>query len=135
MLLKSQQSLGTGITPLFWAAHHGDTELCKHLIKEGAIVNRFIAEGFLQGDTPLHWAVIAQQPQICKILIDLGASLDAQNFQGMTPLHEAAYRGYTSLASFLLQEGADRTLQDNDGATAGDLAKAHSKELNLVFIS
>ena len=126
-------SIGTGITPLFWAAHHGDSELCKLLIKEGAIVNRFIAEGFLQGDTPLHWAVIAQQSQVCKILIDAGVSIDAQNYQGMTPLHEAAYRGYTSLAALLLNEGADRTLQDNDGTTAGDLAKAHSKELSGLF--
>lgn len=47
----------------------------------------------------------------------------AKDKEGQTPLHYAVLTGEKGLVSLLLRHGVDKTLTDNEGLTAADLAE------------
>lgn len=57
-------------------------------------------------------------------LIECGAEVNYQNecFNGNTPLHLGVIKNDADLVKLLLKNNADKTLFNNDGKTAGDLA-------------
>ena len=58
-----------GWTPLFHAAHHGNTEAVKLLMQSGAAVNHGVETGF----TALFSAVMGQHVEAVGALLDAGA--------------------------------------------------------------
>ena len=56
-----------------------------------------------------------------------------QSNSGSTPLHCALSRGHERCVQMLVQKGVDQTIKDEDGKTAKDLAKAHSKAMVKVL--
>jgi ankyrin repeat protein len=58
-----------GWTPLFHAAHHGNTEAVKLLIRSGADVNHGVETGF----TALFSAVMGQHVEVVRAPLDAGA--------------------------------------------------------------
>ena len=63
-----------------------------------------------------------QEMRIAEALLDAGAAVDARNPEGQTPLHLVVERENVAGVELLLARGADRTLLDNNGESAFDVA-------------
>jgi hypothetical protein len=77
--------------------------------------------------TPLHEAIGWgwRSEHAARILLELGADPNAQNDCKETPLMLAAAQHYDpDMCTLLLEHGANRTLVNNDGQTAYDVAKS-----------
>lgn len=74
--------------------------------------------------TALHAASYAGRTTAAQLLIDHGIAMDQQGpFNGFTALHDAASQGHITTVDVLVRAGADRSLRNNAGETALDLAK------------
>jgi hypothetical protein len=74
-----------GITPLSWAALHGETVILEALLERGATIDASNRDG----GTPLHAAAFLGHADIVALLIRRGASLAAQNHRGDASLDAA----------------------------------------------
>lgn len=77
-----------------------------------------------QGQTPLHNAA-AHSFNVTSVFIKAGANINAQDNHGRTPLHAAisAEEMSSDVVQLLLAEGSDKTIKDNNGLTARELAQ------------
>lgn len=106
-------------TPLHGAVRHGQLELAKNLVMNGARVNVYNDEGL----TPLHYAVMSGNPEIVQYLIDHGAFLNVPEKElGSTELHLSVAMGYTDITDILLEHGAAMDVADYNGKTPFDYA-------------
>jgi ankyrin repeat protein len=118
-----------GDTALHAAAFSYDTAMARELLGRGANIrprNR-------RGAEPLHAAVMggpgsarwipAQQRAVILFLIDAGADPNATAAGGVTPLHRAVRNRCSAAVEALLSAGADRSLANDSGSTASDLAR------------
>jgi Acyltransferase family/Ankyrin repeats (many copies) len=71
-----------GVTPLAWAALHGDVETLRLLIERGADLNARNRDG----SSPLHSAAFVGRVQAVGLLRDRGARADARDGGGGTPI-------------------------------------------------
>lgn len=71
-----------GSTLMSAAAFHGQAQIVKYLLDQGADVNASNADG----NTPLHVAAFLCRKDIVQLLLDHGASLTAKSHRGETPL-------------------------------------------------
>lgn len=74
---------GTGCTALHFATRFNRTNVIKHLLREGADVNR---QDRIIKNTPLHWAICRNYTEVIRILIDNGADVNIRNEINQTPL-------------------------------------------------
>ena len=112
VLLCCQESLGKtegaewveqgGLTPLLFAARHGDAASVELLIAAGAPIEDTGAAG----TTPLVIAAQHGWNEVAAVLLERGADPDAAG-AGHAALHWAALRGDRELAAMLLAHGAD----------------------------
>jgi ankyrin repeat protein len=111
-----------GVTPLYWAAHRGFSEVVKLLIDKGADVNTTAG----RGETPLHIAVCFGHLDTVKQLLACGAKVNCRDHSGMTPIHVAALSGHDYIIKELVDfvDDADELLvqKDYDGLTALHIA-------------
>ena len=80
--------------------------------------------------TPLHLASYCGKLEIARVLLDRGANASAKNVRGLTPLHMVSRGGQedgAGVAQLLLKHGADINAQDENHATALDLALYHER--------
>ena len=59
--------------------------------------------------------------------------INGQSSSSSTPLHCALTRGHEDAVRLLVQNGADKSIKDEDGKTAENLAKEHSKLMVQVL--
>jgi ankyrin repeat protein len=71
----------------------------------------------------LHAAVASRNAEAVALLLDRGADPNARQQVGYTPLMGAANAGREDLVDLLLRHGADRTLVNDEGKTAADIAR------------
>lgn len=115
---------GDGETALHRASAHGQIEVVKYLIKQGANPN--IADHI--GNTPILAASYQGYAEIVKILIDAGADVNAAEERlKFTPLHEAVMKGHASIVDLLLSHGANPNAKTIDGRTVIDWARAEGR--------
>ena len=105
-------------SPVADAAMHGDTEIVRSLLKEGADVNA--AQG--DGMTALHWAAENGDVALAEMLLYAGANVGAVTRLGdYTPLHLASKAGNAPVAATLLDAGSDA----NAATTTGGATPLH----------
>lgn len=117
----------SGLTPLMYAAGHGNTGMVKMLLARGAAVNAAsgpsygppvrngtIALGHL---TPLMLAASAGSTETVRVLLEAGAEVNAKDVRGMTPLMLAVAtdRPNQDVVRLLLKKGATPLAQSNNG--------------------
>lgn len=92
---------------LWFAVEHGEMELARQAIEDGANVSSRNSE--FHNQTALHCASQfgAGHPCMVKLLVSHGADVNARNCYNNTALHEAAFWGYKETVCKLLELGAD----------------------------
>lgn len=73
--------------------------------------------------TLLHIAARTGRVEHVKLLVEMGAQVNAIGDMGYTPLHDAALAKQRQSVELLLKLGADRSIRDEDGNTAADIAR------------
>jgi hypothetical protein len=111
-----------GETPLMMAALKDQPALCRVLIDRGAAVDH------ASGWTPLHYAASGNSLEATRLLLSQGARVDPRAPNRRTPLMLAAQYASEEVIGTLLATGADPSIQDQNGATAADLARAQGRE-------
>ena len=96
-------NLGSGPTPLHYAAKSGSMAVVRFLLRSGAVVDA--SDGGQL--TPFYYAVDGNRPAIAATLFRAGADPRVKGKNGKTALHRAAGNGSLKLVSFLLRNGAD----------------------------
>ena len=108
MNLTAAQERQLELDELLWfAAEHGELDLARQALQDGANISSTNDEFYNQ--TALHCATqfLAGHPAMVELLVEHGADVNARNCHNNTPMHEAAYWGYSTTVAKLLQLGAD----------------------------
>jgi len=92
-----------GTTALQWAAHNGDADLVRRLIKAGADVSAFND----YGATPMSEAAERADAQILDMLLKAGADVESPNSMGQTALMTVARTDRLDAAKLLLAHRAN----------------------------
>jgi uncharacterized protein len=92
-----------GTTALHWAAHNGDADLVRRLIKAGADVSAFND----YGATPMSEAAERADAQILDMLLKAGADVESPNSMGQTALMTVARTDRLDAAKLLLAHRAN----------------------------
>jgi len=108
MNLTAAQERQLELDELLWfAAEHGELDLARQALHDGANVSSNDADFYNQ--TALHCAsqFLAGHPAMVELLVEHGADVNARSCHNNTAMHEAAYWGYGPTVAKLLQLGAD----------------------------
>jgi uncharacterized protein len=119
------RTIGDGQTALFMsllapdAGRTADDRCALALLNAGADS----ALGHESGAMPIHLAAASNYLGALQALLELRPQdVDAKTNIGITPLMMAATEGHAEAVRLLLKFGADRTLKDDEGLTAKDVA-------------
>lgn len=101
-----------GLTPLYFAAGHGFTDIVRLLLERGADpdVGRETGLG-----PPLVQAAYHGYMETLKALLEHKADIDNIDYSRRTALHQAIWRGEDEAAQFLIKAGADPNTADRLG--------------------
>jgi len=121
-----------GLTPLYWAAVNGQTELVQKLIDITG-VNTSCSD---DGDMALHVASMSGHIELVILLLEHQADVNASNHtDGVTPLYVAARNGHTEVVKLLVDHNADvNASRHTDGATSLYVAaqNGHTEVVRLL---
>lgn len=125
-----------GLTLLGIAAHYGQYEVVKTLVKNGVQINALSHSklSFIPQNTALHAAIAgAKSIEVIDFLLTNGADPNISDSEGHTPLHIAAFEGNTSIAERLLKKGAE-IKTNKSGKTPIEIAeeRGNSKFIKLI---
>jgi ankyrin repeat protein len=110
-----------GLTALGIAAHYGQVEAVRTLLRLGADVNQLSQSKipFIPSNTALHAAIAGDRSvEVVKILLDHGADVTLTDSNHHTPLQAAAFNGNVEIGRLLLEKGADVNAQHCNSQTA-----------------
>jgi len=130
-------SIGEGQTALFMsllapdAGQPIDDRCAVALLKAGADSSLRHESGAM----PIHLAAGSNYIDALQELLDQRPQdIDAKTNIGLTPLMMAATEGHADAVSLLLKLGADRTLKDDEGLTAKDIAIKNGNEFLISLL-
>ncbi len=112
-----------GWTALHLAAFFGEADSVRALLSAGAAVDA--RSNNPMQNTALHAAQVFNQVEASRLLLDAGADVNAKQHGGFTALHAAAGNGCEAMVDLMLSRGANKTLRDDSGKSAADLAAKH----------
>lgn len=125
------KTIGEGQTALFMsllapeAGQSADDRCALALLKAGADSSLKHESGAM----PIHLAAASNYLGALQGLLDLRPlDVDAKTNIGITPLMMSATEGHAEAVRLLLNFGADRTLKDDEGLTAKDVAIKNRNE-------
>ncbi|MCF8210735.1 MAG: ankyrin repeat domain-containing protein [Rhodoferax sp.] len=88
------------------------------------------------GAMPIHLAAASNYlGALTELLARRPQDIDAKTNLGITPLMMAATEGHADAVNLLLQFGADRTLKDDEGLTAKDIARKNGNEALIPLLA
>ena len=91
---------------LLSAAYHGNIEVAKQQLADGADVN--VKDKDYRNETPLQYAAQEGHKKVAELLIANGANVNAKVFgNGETPLQYAVQEGRKEIVELLITNGAD----------------------------
>ncbi|MFD4707512.1 ankyrin repeat domain-containing protein [Gottfriedia sp. NPDC058432] len=125
-----------GLTLLGIAAHYGQYEVVKTLVKNGAQVNALSHSklSFIPQNTALHAAIAgAKSLEVIDFLLTNGADPNISDSEGHTPLHIAAFEGNMTIAERLFKNGAE-IKTNNSGKTPIEIAEERGNSEFIKFI-
>jgi len=145
-----------GGTPLMYAALGGNVEIVQLFIQKGAELDEVAKNGWsplmiaaakgyagvagellgnaadpnltdVYGWSPLMRAVYEGREEIVRLLVnETSTRLNLSGESGITALHVAAIQGYAHLVKILLEYGADKSIRDESGRTAYQIAQLNN---------
>jgi ankyrin repeat protein len=114
-----------GVTPLYYAAQNGHTEVVNFLLSRGADTKQAAKDG----QTPIHIAVATQNCSVAEALLNADKTLiDVPLPDGSTPLHIAVDNRDLETVKLLLREGANAQLLDKEGVAPIHIAAMQGKQ-------
>ena len=120
----ANKPMADGTTPLHWAAHNGDVDLVKRLLKAGAKAGT--ANDY--GSTPMSEAAERADAEIIKLLLKAGANVESPNPEGETALMTVVRTSNVDSTKVLLSKGAKVNAREQwRGQTALMWAAAQSQ--------
>lgn len=120
-----------GYTPLMWALNADYTEEIEMLL---STKNTKLDAKSDDGETLLMAAIKSENYKIARLLLkSKKVDIDSQNEWGETALILAVTRCFVDIVRLLLQYGAIRSLKDNCGRTAQDVA-ARNLDVGIVNV-
>jgi CubicO group peptidase (beta-lactamase class C family) len=115
---------GPGAQERLWeASKQGDTAEIVRALHDGADIEALDTRTSRNGRRALNWAAFNNRPDAVRVLLERGAAIDATNKTGFTALHHAAEAGSGEVIDLLLASGANRTLVNQNGERAADVAR------------
>jgi hypothetical protein len=112
---------GLSMTPLYFTAQKGHTEVVRLLLGVGADVNTASNDSSM----PLHIAAQNGHTEVVQLLLGAGADVNTACNDGATPLLIAAQKGHIEVVQLLLGAGADANTARHDGTTPLLIAAHH----------
>lgn len=101
-------------------------EMTKLLLENGADVKAVDEDNW----TALMWASWTGMPTVVDALVKAGSDVNALDAKKQSPLMVAAQRGNDKVVEILINAGADRTLKNEDGKGAEDLANEYMPQFS-----
>lgn len=92
-----------GFTALHFASFHGNMDLIRLLVANGANVN----EVNRQGINMLHVSAQGDQPVSLAFFIEKGLPINSKDLRESTPLHWAAFSGAELTLNYIIAWGGD----------------------------
>jgi len=108
-----------GVTPLMGAAFSANPDIFRKLVAAGA---KFEPLDRVKKNAATYAAASGCTPCLSELL-RTSSVVNAPLENQLTLLMWAAAYGHEATVRFLLEQGADRTLKDNRGKTAADMAR------------
>ena len=131
------RTIGEGETALFMsllapdAGKPVDDRCAVALLKAGANASLRHESGAM----PIHLAAASNYLVALKEILERRPQdVDAKTNIGITPLMMASTEGHAEMVALLLKFGADRTLKDDDGLTAKDVARKNGNEALIPLL-
>ncbi len=119
MRLQAVAEVGRGSANMFTAVEQDDPQAVIGAVLAGADVNARSQDGY----TPLMYAVARGNAGVIQEVLSGGADINAQSSTGWTALMFAA-KGNSNAIEILLKAGANKTLKNDAGQNAYDIALA-----------
>jgi hypothetical protein len=116
--VNARDRVNNNRTPLYYAIENKHRNIIQLLIARGADMNNVS-----DSHTGLMAAIVYDNNEVIDILIHAGANINAKGLVGYTPLHFASRENNLEAVQQLLAAGANRTILNDAGQTALDLAK------------
>lgn len=129
----NEKDAGSRNFPVIIAAYRGHDAILERLLLAKADLT--VLDPGMKA-TALHAASYAGRTKAASLLIQHGIAIDQTGpFNGYTALHDAASQGHRDTVAVLLEGGADRSIRNDAGQTALEMAQHRGDQALIKLLS